>query len=248
MLTEPQQASQRAVRPQSRIAPPFRLIPLSEIHSSYYRARYYDPSAGRFLNEDPINFDGGYNFYKYVHNNPANGRDPLGLWDTNTHSALYWNALKPCGVADATIYRIQQESATLDATTQAPWDAPIHSMKAPLQSPASALNERDNWITSNLNAAALRFSQGPSAISTVGWDQLLADALHTITDSTSPVHMENGVPLSWPWGANALHHGDWPIGDSETWANMTPQLMQQNIDAIRAAWEKVTGKKCGCAQ
>jgi len=46
---------------------------------SYYRARYYDPSAGRFLSEDPIQFAGGVNLYRYVSNNSANFRDPLGL-------------------------------------------------------------------------------------------------------------------------------------------------------------------------
>jgi RHS repeat-associated protein len=50
----------------------------------YYRARYYDSTAGRFLNEDPINFDGGNNFYRYVDNNPAVFRDPLGLQSTGT--------------------------------------------------------------------------------------------------------------------------------------------------------------------
>lgn len=45
----------------------------------YYRARYYDPSTGRFLSEDPIGFAGGVNFYAYVHNNPASLVDPLGL-------------------------------------------------------------------------------------------------------------------------------------------------------------------------
>ncbi|MFZ0960816.1 MAG: RHS repeat-associated core domain-containing protein [Terriglobia bacterium] len=29
----------------------------------YYRACYYDPLSGRFLNEDPIRFNGGINFY-----------------------------------------------------------------------------------------------------------------------------------------------------------------------------------------
>src|ERR1700739_97101 len=36
----------------------------------YYRARYYDSSAGRFLGEDPIQFEGGANFYRYVYNSP----------------------------------------------------------------------------------------------------------------------------------------------------------------------------------
>jgi RHS repeat-associated protein len=45
----------------------------------YYRARYYDPAVGRFLNEDPIGFKGGNNFYAYVGNNPQNWADPSGL-------------------------------------------------------------------------------------------------------------------------------------------------------------------------
>ena len=44
----------------------------------YYRARYYDPSVGRFLSEDPIQFKGGINFYAYVGNNAINYKDPSG--------------------------------------------------------------------------------------------------------------------------------------------------------------------------
>jgi RHS repeat-associated protein len=39
----------------------------------YYRARYYDPTLGRFFSEDPITFSGGNNFYRYVNNSPVNG-------------------------------------------------------------------------------------------------------------------------------------------------------------------------------
>jgi RHS repeat-associated protein len=44
----------------------------------YYRARYYDQGVGRFLNEDPIEFGGGINFYPYALNSPVNLRDPRG--------------------------------------------------------------------------------------------------------------------------------------------------------------------------
>jgi len=45
----------------------------------YYRARFYDSVLGRFLQEDPIRFAGGLNFYAYVSNNPVVLSDPLGL-------------------------------------------------------------------------------------------------------------------------------------------------------------------------
>jgi RHS repeat-associated protein len=48
----------------------------------YYRARYYDPVAGRFLREDPMRFAAGTDFYTYVQNNPANLSDPTGLCAT----------------------------------------------------------------------------------------------------------------------------------------------------------------------
>ena len=45
----------------------------------YYRARYYDPSTGRFLSEDPVGFFGGRNFYRYATNRPVQDTDPSGL-------------------------------------------------------------------------------------------------------------------------------------------------------------------------
>jgi RHS repeat-associated protein len=46
----------------------------------YYRARYYDPMEGRFINKDPISFAGGdVNLYGYVLNNPLSLIDPIGL-------------------------------------------------------------------------------------------------------------------------------------------------------------------------
>jgi RHS repeat-associated protein len=45
----------------------------------YYRARYYDSSAGRFVSEDPTTFEGGINFYDYVWNSANNLVDQSGL-------------------------------------------------------------------------------------------------------------------------------------------------------------------------
>ena len=46
----------------------------------YYRARYYNPTTGRFLSEDPMGFLGsGTNLYAYAKNSPINFNDPTGL-------------------------------------------------------------------------------------------------------------------------------------------------------------------------
>jgi len=58
----------------------------SDIGLRFYRARYYDQTTGRFLNEDPIGFAGGLNFFRYVGNSPANFIDPLGLRLTCTQN------------------------------------------------------------------------------------------------------------------------------------------------------------------
>ena len=45
----------------------------------YYRTRYYDPAAGRFLSEDTAGLMGGFNLYRYVQDQPTILTDPNGL-------------------------------------------------------------------------------------------------------------------------------------------------------------------------
>ncbi|MBD3331512.1 hypothetical protein GF356_01575, partial [candidate division GN15 bacterium] len=44
----------------------------------YYRARYYNPYIGRFLQTDPIGYADGMNCYTYCYNNPTIHIDPSG--------------------------------------------------------------------------------------------------------------------------------------------------------------------------
>jgi RHS repeat-associated protein len=58
--------------------------------TSYYRARYYDSTPGRFLTEDRIGFAGdGFNFYAYTLNDPGNWVDPMGT-NSQCPSFLPW--------------------------------------------------------------------------------------------------------------------------------------------------------------
>ncbi len=63
----------------------------TETNLYFYRARYFDPAAGRFLSEDPIGFEIGPNFYAYVANDPIGQTDPSGLCPCNSHKVkLYY--------------------------------------------------------------------------------------------------------------------------------------------------------------
>lgn len=67
----------------------------------YFRARYYAPALGRFLNEDPIKFAGGLNFYQFAQGNAVNVSDPFGLrpctdqWLDNLQTLLDLAGLLP---------------------------------------------------------------------------------------------------------------------------------------------------------
>jgi RHS repeat-associated protein len=72
----------------------------SETGLYYYRARYFNPEIGRFIEEDPIEFaSGDTNFYRYVGNSPLDRTDPSGMF-----SYLDYNDAVPLTVGNCGYY------------------------------------------------------------------------------------------------------------------------------------------------
>ena len=54
-------------------------IAIPEIGLYYYKARFYDPVAQRFLQTDPVGMTDDENLYAYVRDDPVDRSDPTGL-------------------------------------------------------------------------------------------------------------------------------------------------------------------------
>ncbi|MCC8003249.1 RHS repeat protein, partial [Escherichia coli] len=69
----------------------------------YNRHRYYDPLQGRYITQEPIGLEGGWNQYVYASIHPTYSIDPLGLIDKpapvfnrELNSDAYYLAVNNC--------------------------------------------------------------------------------------------------------------------------------------------------------
>lgn len=56
----------------------------------FYKARYYSPVLGRFLQRDPLGFVDGMSVYEYVFSNPVNWIDEFGLCSSPCKKKPWW--------------------------------------------------------------------------------------------------------------------------------------------------------------
>ena len=58
----------------------------------YDRARWYSPSLGTWISQDPLQYINGANTYQFVAGNPVGRVDPIGLFDKGGPNSQDWNA------------------------------------------------------------------------------------------------------------------------------------------------------------
>jgi RHS repeat-associated protein len=221
----------------------------------FMRARYYSPALGRFISEDPAGLLGGLDFYSYVSDSPTNASDPLGLWSPKAHDVMFWNALHPCDVSNAEIYTLQQDSRRFDTQTGiGEAYANDHAMAKPGQTTNEAIQGIQDSIALSLDTAHDAFDAGGS--NEFALDQL-AIGMHTIMDLSSPAHTHqkpNGsyVPITWCapmgcWGnlAGVSHSPREGVGIEDA-AHITADIMAEEVQALRLAYEYATGRQLTC--
>lgn len=157
----------------------------------FMRARYYDPTTGKFLSEDPI---WSTNVYNYGSNDPINKFDPDGRWPSfvmggndfdpnnkyDTHYMLTKVALSLNPKCSFDIYHLGLGSDFAD-TFQGENDAYIHAMRAPNQTCLEAVNASNSYIRQGIEGYLI---SNDVQIGTMS----LGTAIHTIQDYYSPQH------------------------------------------------------------
>jgi len=135
----------------------------------YSRARWYDPTVGRFLSEDPLSFAAGdVNLTRYVSNAPTNYVDPTGLQQT-------WAFGAAPGLTQSTL---DNAIAVHNGVTPTTGNPVVSSNTG-----GSWLDDYSNWFNSTSVTAA--WSEGAGGLIHTGLNTVVSDVtLASISDAT----------------------------------------------------------------
>ena len=214
----------------------------SGLNLTLYRA--YDSDFGRWLSRDPIQEAGGLNLYGYVANNPINETDIHGLWPSGIPVSKLGIYITPINVHGNSINRVLNYLTPQDISTlttvqqmadldQSAASAFTHAMRdGTTGQTAAEAQELANYNVKNLIYNAQQAECNGKHAKAL---EYLGRAMHTLQDSTSPMH--NGFQ---PWDGNPNDLAAAKHGNGE---DFDPGVGSQLDQATKDAYDYFTGAK-----
>ncbi|NLD93284.1 MAG: hypothetical protein GX639_11525 [Fibrobacter sp.] len=163
---------------------------LREPNGLYYmNARYYDPTNGRFLSEDPIGLSGGdLTLYSYAGNNPVVFVDPSGLCSQGSGSGVN-------STAGAIAYLIFDATGTINTPGAQNTLKVLHA----ISDVASVGTMVYGGISPNQMNKMIKNNSAPNGLIRVDVGKIKGEQTH--------VHFDNGAALN--------KNGTWKHGESK---------------------------------
>ena len=211
----------------------------------YAGARYYDPTLGRFLSDDPVRFSESnpmsFNRFAYANNNPYRFTDPNGKWSTEAHNELIDRAFSSLNSSQRSA--MKKGSARVDSYflgNQRPENSFMHAMSSSILSKSEAeekmnafVNYHLNLYRKNMESAKSYDAAGDSGRAAIFERDAyfsLGEALHPVMDSTSPAH--SGFK-EWH-ETNFNEHGNFP-GSLESKDELLshPDILNDTIEKMK---------------